>query len=133
MYTTVDQTPNLDPDFNKSDFKAPMAGFGYGLPISRLYARYFGGDLKLISMEGYGTDVYLHLNRLSSSSEPLHQGSRTLLASDTGLEQEAEVEFIPAPGWRDGLDGHELIRDSIAGETQRSLGEKASWRCRDTG
>ncbi|KAI6482800.1 hypothetical protein MCOR13_010390 [Pyricularia oryzae] len=71
MYTTVDSTPNLDPDFDKSDFKAPMAGFGYGLPISRLYARYFGGDLKLISMEGYGTDVYLHLNRLSSSSEPL--------------------------------------------------------------
>ncbi|MCJ1372422.1 hypothetical protein MMC20_003646 [Loxospora ochrophaea] len=71
MYTTVETTPNLDPDFNKSDFKAPMAGFGYGLPISRLYARYFGGDLKLISMEGYGTDVYLHLNRLSSSSEPL--------------------------------------------------------------
>lgn len=52
MYTTVDQTPSLDPDFDKSDFKAPMAGFGYGLPISRLYARYFGGDLKLISMEG---------------------------------------------------------------------------------
>jgi pyruvate dehydrogenase kinase 2/3/4 len=52
MYTTVEQTPNLDPDFDKSDFKAPMAGFGYGLPISRLYARYFGGDLKLISMEG---------------------------------------------------------------------------------
>ncbi|MCJ1418988.1 hypothetical protein MMC32_005339 [Xylographa parallela] len=52
MYTTVEATPNLDPDFDKSDFKAPMAGFGYGLPISRLYARYFGGDLKLISMEG---------------------------------------------------------------------------------
>lgn len=58
MYTTVDQTPNLDPDFNKSDFKAPMAGFGYGLPISRLYARYFGGDLKLISMEGSVLHTY---------------------------------------------------------------------------
>lgn len=68
MYTTVETTPNLDPDFNKSDFKAPMAGFGYGLPISRLYARYFGGDLKLISMEGYVSyafpplSILLHLH-----------------------------------------------------------------------
>lgn len=72
LYTTVDKTPVLDSDGNnQTSFKAPMAGFGYGLPISRLYAQYFGGDLKLISMEGYGTDVYIHLNRLSSSLEPL--------------------------------------------------------------
>ncbi|KAK9722353.1 [Pyruvate dehydrogenase (acetyl-transferring)] kinase isozyme 2 [Basidiobolus ranarum] len=70
MYTTA-STPSLDPDFNRSDFKAPLAGFGYGLPLSRLYARYFGGDLKIISMEGYGTDAYLHLSRLSDSEEPL--------------------------------------------------------------
>ncbi|CAI5526394.1 unnamed protein product [Closterium sp. Naga37s-1] len=48
-----------------------MAGYGYGLPISRLYARYFGGDLQVVSMEGYGTDVYLHLNRLRNVQEPL--------------------------------------------------------------
>jgi pyruvate dehydrogenase kinase 2/3/4 len=60
MYTTVNQTPMLDPDFDKSDFKAPMAGFGYGLPISRLYARYFGGDLKLISMEGHVLFLHSH-------------------------------------------------------------------------
>lgn len=71
LYTTVDETPKLEPAYDQTSFKAPMAGFGYGLPISRLYAQYFGGDLKLISMEGYGTDVYLHLNRLSSSNEPL--------------------------------------------------------------
>ncbi|KIO26039.1 hypothetical protein M407DRAFT_243854 [Tulasnella calospora MUT 4182] len=72
MYTTMDLGEHgVEENLRDSDFKAPMAGFGYGLPLSRLYARYFGGDLKLISMEGYGTDVYIHLNRLSSSAEPL--------------------------------------------------------------
>ncbi|KAI0031859.1 mitochondrial pyruvate dehydrogenase [Vararia minispora EC-137] len=70
MYTTMEGQA-LEEDFQASDFRAPMAGFGYGLPLSRLYARYFGGDLKLISMDGFGTDVYIHLNRLSSSREPL--------------------------------------------------------------
>ncbi|KAJ3210408.1 hypothetical protein HDU82_008167 [Entophlyctis luteolus] len=69
MYTTAEKT-DLD-EAGSGGFRAPMAGFGYGLPLSRLYARYFGGDLKLISMEGYGTDAYLHLNRLSDSEEPL--------------------------------------------------------------
>jgi len=70
MYTTM-EGQGIAQDFQASDFKAPMAGFGYGLPLSRLYARYFGGDLRLIAMDGFGTDVYIHLNRLSSSREPL--------------------------------------------------------------
>ncbi|KAI5060155.1 hypothetical protein GOP47_0024575 [Adiantum capillus-veneris] len=53
------------------DLPAPMAGHGFGLPISRLYARYFGGDLQIMSMEGYGTDAYLHLTRLGNVQEPL--------------------------------------------------------------
>ena len=41
-------------EFGTADVPVIMAGYGYGLPISRLYARYFGGDLQIISMEGYG-------------------------------------------------------------------------------
>lgn len=63
MYSTA-PTPRLDP----SQPAVPLAGFGYGLPISRLYARYFQGDLNLYSVEGFGTDAVIHLKALSSES-----------------------------------------------------------------
>lgn len=47
---------------------APLAGFGFGLALSRLYARYFGGDLTISSMEGYGTDAYVHLRATASDA-----------------------------------------------------------------
>jgi pyruvate dehydrogenase kinase 2/3/4 len=50
---------------------SPLAGLGYGLPSSRSYARYFGGDVSVMSMEGYGTDAFVHLTRLGNSREPL--------------------------------------------------------------
>lgn len=55
MYSTA-------PHPSKSDLNTvPLAGYGYGLPISRLYARYFHGDIILISAEGYGTDAVIYL------------------------------------------------------------------------
>ncbi|CAE8696961.1 unnamed protein product [Polarella glacialis] len=51
-----------------------LAGYGVGLSLSRLYAQYFGGDLRILSLDGYGTDVYLHLNRLGTGCENLPKG-----------------------------------------------------------
>jgi pyruvate dehydrogenase kinase 2/3/4 len=68
-YSPAD-SPLLDMD-GASAGPVVLAGYGYGLPLSRLYARYFGGDLQVISMDGYGTDAYLHLNRLGNVQEPL--------------------------------------------------------------
>ncbi|PIA16143.1 alpha-ketoacid dehydrogenase kinase, partial [Coemansia reversa NRRL 1564] len=42
----------------------PIAGLGFGLPMARLYAEYFGGSLDIVSMEGYGCDVFLRLRSI---------------------------------------------------------------------
>ena len=44
---------------------------GFGLPLARIYARYFGGELTLKSMEGYGVDTYLQLPILGEECENL--------------------------------------------------------------
>ena len=39
---------------------------GLSLPLARLYAKYFGGDLDFVPMEGYGTDCYVNFSRVGS-------------------------------------------------------------------
>lgn len=46
-----------------------IAGLGYGLPMSRLYARYFGGSLEFLSLEGWGSDVFLTLRCLDEADD----------------------------------------------------------------
>lgn len=41
--------------------QSSLAGLGYGLPLSRAYAEYFGGGISVQSLFGWGTDVYLTL------------------------------------------------------------------------
>lgn len=46
-----------------------LAGLGYGLPLSRAYAEYFGGGIQLQSLYGWGTDVYLRLKGVGSIAQ----------------------------------------------------------------
>ncbi|BFZ54308.1 [Pyruvate dehydrogenase (acetyl-transferring)] kinase isozyme 2 [Savitreella phatthalungensis] len=68
MYTTA-FSPYSPPDAQDAAYEAPsgdraiMAGFGYGLPISRLYTQFCGGDLSLHNRTGEGVDCLIRLPR----------------------------------------------------------------------
>lgn len=46
-----------------------IAGLGYGLPLGRAYAEYFGGGIAVQSLYGWGCDVYLRLKGLGKLEE----------------------------------------------------------------
>jgi len=57
-----------------SDIKASgsvLAGYGVGIPLSRMYAQYFGGDLQASSQEGQGTEVIISLSHSPLCQEVL--------------------------------------------------------------
>eukprot|EP00042_Codosiga_hollandica_P025942 m.119140 g.119140 ORF g.119140 m.119140 type:complete len:388 (+) comp52042_c0_seq1:129-1292(+) len=43
-----------------------MAGEGFGLPMARVYCRYFGGDLEMSSIFGFGSEVTIRLKVMDS-------------------------------------------------------------------
>jgi signal transduction histidine kinase len=45
-----------------------LAGLGYGLPLGRAYAEYFGGGIAVQSLWGWGSDVYLSLRGVGKIS-----------------------------------------------------------------
>jgi len=75
IWTFAHSTMNKGED--KNDFgKDEVTGGhirGFGLPLARIYARYFGGEITVKSMEGYGVDAYLYLPVLGVACENLPQ------------------------------------------------------------
>ncbi|OON22264.1 ATPase/histidine kinase/DNA gyrase B/HSP90 domain protein [Opisthorchis viverrini] len=43
-------------------------GFGFGLPLSRAYARQLGGDLQMYAIRSIGTDCYLRLRHIDGKT-----------------------------------------------------------------
>nr|KAJ3399249.1 hypothetical protein HK105_004949 [Polyrhizophydium stewartii] len=60
---------NDEHDVRKLLTSPPMNGFGYGLPLSRLYAQYLGGDLRIESEPRGGTRVILEMRRFWSDDD----------------------------------------------------------------
>lgn len=50
-------------------FRDQFSGGGYGLPIARLFARYFGGEVTFISLEGSGSTAFIQAHRLGTKTE----------------------------------------------------------------
>ena len=77
-WTTVDKSgekSSVFADQSQQSFErgsgGPIAGLGFGLPISRIYARYFGGSLEVKNIPGYGCDVFLRIPNISVGSNQL--------------------------------------------------------------
>jgi hypothetical protein len=92
-------------DDDKAEFvvgKEEVAGThirGFGLPLARIYARYFGGELSLKSLEGHGVDAYLHLPRLGEACENLSLRVRS---------SPGELDSMPSNRDRAHVDRHHV-------------------------
>lgn len=59
-FTTVNETSKSDTlGLDTGVHDNIVAGMGYGLPLSLIYTKIFGGDLNLRSVWGKGTDAYI--------------------------------------------------------------------------
>eukprot|EP00053_Salpingoeca_punica_P008093 m.73244 g.73244 ORF g.73244 m.73244 type:complete len:409 (-) comp14446_c0_seq1:385-1611(-) len=99
FYTTA--TPqSFDPNEDPATRAVPMAGFGYGLPLSRLYARYLGGDMNVISVDGYGTDAYLYLKTAAENAVEVlpTYNQDEIKYTDVFQEEESHQHWMAAQG-----------------------------------
>ncbi|CAO3570079.1 unnamed protein product [Mortierella alpina] len=102
----------------------PFNMTGHGLPLARLVARYFGGDLSLVSMEGYGTNAYLSLYRNDDHLENIPEMDEEMLAEIdvfvNELLEECTPKEQPAPTPAEivGMDLDLSLRKGVVSEPE---------------
>lgn len=92
-FTTARDDGSINEDTHKAPLGAalnaaarqqsPLAGLGFGLPLSRLHARYFGGELQLVNLPGYGVDVFIFLKKLGGQEWQEEEDAPTMYANVT--------------------------------------------------
>ncbi|KAI9281801.1 branched-chain alpha-ketoacid dehydrogenase [Sporodiniella umbellata] len=58
--------------------KVMRVQLGIGLPMSKVYAEYWGGKIDLVTMEGFGTDAYVKIPKLGTRNENLDNNNSPL-------------------------------------------------------
>ena len=43
---------------------------GHSLPLAKVYASLFNGDMRILSMQGHGTDTYIYISKLDHNVLP---------------------------------------------------------------
>ncbi|CEG48513.1 mitochondrial pyruvate dehydrogenase kinase [Plasmopara halstedii] len=68
---TSPSTFGYDPVADVLETRASGLDFSdsFGLRIAQLYAKYFGGELAIMPMEGHGVDTYIYMNCLTGASK----------------------------------------------------------------
>ncbi|KAL7670307.1 hypothetical protein ACOME3_005246 [Neoechinorhynchus agilis] len=95
MYTTARDKSLAHEDTLEPHGVTPLAGYGCGLPLSRLYARYLNGDLRLVSIEGIGTHAYIYLKTI-----PVQASERVPIYDKKTKQLYARTETLSQ--WTDG-------------------------------
>ena len=90
------------PPINGQPMTEAMSGMGIGLPISRLYARHWGGDIRVISVQGWGTDVAIYINKkdLPENGEQSMKAPPPRAASHSHMQAHAgphSIQLHPLP------------------------------------
>ena len=58
-------------NINNLDNSYILSGFGFGIPLTNLYIKYFNGIIQINPVENVGTNIYIYIKKLDNTIEQL--------------------------------------------------------------